>query len=119
MTEDPAGPRPPAPEIGQQLYAAGPVNEQPQQQVYAPARGTNGFAVASLVLGILWVFWVGSVLAVVFGHIATSQIDQSGGAQGGRGMAVAGFVLGYIGLGILAAFFIFPFLVAALFAAGA
>ena len=85
-----------------------------QQQAYyppiAPARPTNGFAIAALVLGILWIFWVGSVLAIIFGHIATNQIDQSGGAQGGRGMAVAGFVLGYIGVGIFMIVFVLPWL---------
>ena len=58
----------------------------------------NGLAIASMVLGILWIYWVGSILAVVFGHIALSQIKKSGGTQAGRGMAIAGLVLGYIGV---------------------
>ena len=62
---------------------------------------TNGLAVASLVLGILFLYWVGSVLALVFGYMAKQQIDQSHGAQTGRGMAIAGIVLGWIGLGSL------------------
>jgi hypothetical protein len=62
---------------------------------------TNGLAVASLVLGILWLYWVGAVLAVVFGYMAKQQIDQSHGAQTGRGMAIAGIVLGWIWLGFL------------------
>ncbi len=60
------------------------------------SRPTNGFAVASLVLGILWVYWVGSIFAIVFGHIALRQVSRSG--HRGRGMAIAGLVLGYIGL---------------------
>ena len=56
-------------------------------------------AVASLVLGILWIYWIGSILALVFGYIARSQIRQRG--EGGSGMAVAGIVLGWVGLGIL------------------
>lgn len=97
------------------MYPAGPIQSQPvAQQAYHPpiarAQPTNGFAIAALVLGILWVFWVGSVLAIIFGHIATNQIDQSGGAQGGRGMAVAGFVLGYIGVGIFVIVFVLPWL---------
>jgi len=55
---------------------------------------TNGFAVASMVLGIVWLFWLGSLLAVVFGHIARSQIERSG-VSAGNGMALAGLVLGY------------------------
>lgn len=66
---------------------------------YPPPRSTNGFAVASLVLGILWLYWVGSILAVIFGAIALSQIKRTG--DSGKGMAVAGLVLGYVGLGVL------------------
>ena len=64
----------------------------------AAAPGTSGLAVASLVLGILWLWWVGSILAVIFGHVSLSQIKQSHGRLGGRGLAIAGLVLGYIGL---------------------
>lgn len=66
------------------------------------ATKTNGLAVASLVLGIVWVYWIGSVLAVIFGHVALNQIKESGGTQGGRGMAIAGLVLGYVGIGFVA-----------------
>ncbi len=70
---------------------------------YAPvATGTNGMAIASLVAGFLWLGWLGSFAAVVFGHVALSQIDQSQGRQGGRGMAIAGLALGYFGVATLA-----------------
>lgn len=62
----------------------------------------NGLAVASLVLGILWLMWVGSILALVFGYTAKSQIDRSPQTQGGRGLAIAGIVLGWVGIGTLA-----------------
>jgi hypothetical protein len=65
---------------------------------YAPAR-TNGLAIASMVLGILWLYWIGSVLALVFGYTAIRQIDRSGGNESGRGMAIAGIVLGWVGIG--------------------
>jgi hypothetical protein len=65
------------------------------------AQSTNGLAVASLVLGILWLYWIGSILALIFGYVAKSQIDRSQGRQSGRGMAVAGIVLGWVGVGIL------------------
>ena len=57
----------------------------------------NGLAVASLVLGILWLWWVGSLLAVIFGHVALRQMRS--GTQYGRVLAVSGLVLGYVGLG--------------------
>jgi hypothetical protein len=58
-------------------------------------------AVASLVLGILWLYGVGAILALVFGYMARQQIDASGGTQTGRGMATAGVVLGWIGVGLI------------------
>jgi len=66
---------------------------------YAAPASTNGFAIAALVLGILWLYWVGSILAVIFGHIALVQTRER--RQGGRGMAIAGLVLGYVGVGML------------------
>lgn len=62
---------------------------------------TNGLAIASMVLGILWVYWVGSILALVFGYVARRQIRDSGGRESGHGMAVAGIVLGWVGIGSL------------------
>ena len=64
---------------------------------YPVPRRTNGFAVASMVLGILWLYWIGSILALVFGYIARSQIRERG--EGGDGMAIAGIVLGWVGVG--------------------
>jgi hypothetical protein len=64
-------------------------------------RPTNGLAVASLITGVLWMWWFGAVLAVVFGHLALRQIAASGGTQAGRGLAVAGLALGYIELSAL------------------
>ena len=81
------------PQYGQQQPHYGPPMFQQQQ--------TNGLAVASLVSGILGItifFGVGSIVAVICGHIARSQIKKSQGMQGGGGMAVTGIVLGWIGL---------------------
>jgi hypothetical protein len=71
------------------------------------ASKTNGFAIASMVLGIVWIYWIGSILALVFGYIAKSQIEQSGGREQGMGMAITGIVLGWVGVGILAIFVVF------------
>ena len=71
-----AVPPQPQPQYGQ--YQGAP----PQQVVYvqAPQTKTNGFSIAALVLGILWIYWLGSILALIFGYIAKSQIDKSGSA---------------------------------------
>jgi hypothetical protein len=59
---------------------------------------TNGLAIASLVCGLgQFMLWgVASLAAIITGHIALSQIKRT--QQGGRGMAITGIVLGYLGL---------------------
>ena len=52
-----------------------------------------------MVLGICWVYWVGSILALVFGLVARRQIRQT--HQKGDGLAIAGIVLGWIGVAFL------------------
>ncbi len=74
--------------------------------VPATALRTNGMAVASFVLGILWLGWIGSALALVFGYLAKRDIDASAGVEGGRGLAVAGIVLGWVGIGFLLVFLV-------------
>lgn len=54
-----------------------------------PARPTNALAVASLVCAFLV-----APLGVVFGHISLFQIKRSG--EDGRGLAIAGLVIGYL-----------------------
>jgi hypothetical protein len=66
---------------------------------YVTPQRTNGLAIASMVLGILWLYWVGSILALVFGYIARNQIRERG--EAGGGMATAGIVLGWIGVGFI------------------
>ena len=105
----PAVPAPPGPPA-----SPGPVaypSQPSQAPVYgAPVQATvAGLAIASMVLGILWIYWIGSVLAIIFGHIALSQIKKSNGWKTGRGMAIAGVTLGYVGL---ATFIIFVIVLA-------
>lgn len=57
-------------------------------------------AIASLVLGIVWIYWVGSILALIFGYQAKKQIAERG--EAGGGLATAGIVLGWVGVGVLA-----------------
>ncbi len=60
---------------------------------------TSGFAVTSLVVGILGLCIVPlGVIAVIFGHLSLRQIKKSAGATGGYGIAVAGLIIGYIGI---------------------
>jgi uncharacterized protein DUF4190 len=73
------------------------------------AGDTNGFAIASLFLGIIWLFGLGSVAAIALGYLGLKQIEASAGHESGRAIAIAGIVIGVIGLasmGILIAFVI-------------
>lgn len=68
---------------------------------------TNGLAITALVLGLIG----GTILPIIFGHIALSQIRRSG--ENGRGMAIAGLILGYIGLAVAIALVIWVIAVSA------
>jgi hypothetical protein len=73
---------------------------------YLPVQKTNGLAVASLVCSLLWVFGLGAVLAVVFGSISLTQIKRSNNMQRGRGLAIAGIIVGVLGLLAVALFIV-------------
>jgi type II secretory pathway pseudopilin PulG len=62
---------------------------------------TNGLAIVSLVCGFLFFIFPAAVAAIIFGHIARSDIRRSGGRKSGAGMALAGLVLGYIGIAMI------------------
>lgn len=74
-----------------------PVVRPAQYQTSQPS--TNGFAVASLILGLLGV----SVLSIVFGFVARSQIRKSNGWERGNGLALAGIILGFAWVAITVA----------------
>ncbi|ARJ06645.1 hypothetical protein GCM10010988_19300 [Cnuibacter physcomitrellae] len=63
-----------------------------QATVYPPQRRTSLLAVLTLVFGILGF----GVVPVVTGHIALSQLKRTG--EDGRGLALAGLILGYVTL---------------------
>lgn len=80
-----------------QHFAAPPFGQQgyPQQFPTAGQR-TNGLAIAALVCGLLPFFCVTSIIAIILGHIGLNQVKNSGGAETGEGLALAGLILGYV-----------------------
>lgn len=93
---DPLGP--PTPPYGMAVPypdAAWPAAAPPYPGPYPyppypyPPRRTNAMAIASLVCAFVF-----APLAILFGHLSLSQIKRSG--EEGRGMAIAGLVIGYI-----------------------
>jgi Domain of unknown function (DUF4190)/Domain of unknown function (DUF1707) len=81
-----------------------PVPVMPPARVLAPVNSTtNGLAVASFVCGLLQMFMgITTIPAIVLGHMARKQIRQNG--QQGDGLAVAGLVLGWLGVALFALF---------------
>jgi type IV pilus assembly protein PilA len=81
--------------------------EAPSAAPTVPAQGapvtptTSGLAVVSLICGILFFVFPSAVAAIIFGHLSRSDIRRSGGQKTGAGVALAGLILGYIGVAII------------------
>ncbi|WP_305803989.1 DUF4190 domain-containing protein [Stenotrophomonas sp. YIM B06876] len=68
-----------------------------------PPRQTSSYAVISLVAGILgWTLlpFLGSLGAIIFGHMARGEIRRSNGQLDGDGLAVTGLVLGWVSVAL-------------------
>jgi hypothetical protein len=75
-----------------------PSGGPPPPPEYPVASDASGFAIASLVLSIVWLGGLGSVLGIIFGSKAKQDIRRSSGRLGGDGMATAGIVIGIVGI---------------------
>ena len=82
--------------LGSQSSVATPLTAEAE----APASSaqTSGKAIASLILGCLAFVFPAAIAAVVLGHISRSDIRKSAGRLEGAGMALAGLILGYLGI---------------------
>ncbi|MGH3725378.1 MAG: DUF4190 domain-containing protein [Mycobacterium sp.] len=104
---EPYPPYPPYPQANPSGYPPPGYPSQPSPYGYPAAgtyppiesaRGTNGFAIAALILGIIPI--CAGILGIVFGFVSLSQIKQTG--QKGRGMAITGIVLGFVWIAVVA-----------------
>jgi prepilin-type processing-associated H-X9-DG protein len=95
-----AGRRTSCPSCGRELVIS--KSPQPRDEFGAPGAGateTSGKAIASLILGIssfFCLFFTG-LPAIILGTMGISDIGQSRGRVGGKGLAIAGIVLGGFG----------------------
>jgi len=62
---------------------------------------TSGKAIASLILSILWLYGIGSIMAIILGHMARKDVKNSNGKLTGDGIALAGLIIGYTLLAII------------------
>ncbi|BCU77689.1 GYF domain-containing protein [Luteolibacter sp. LG18] len=101
----------PLAQVPELAYPAAPMGYQQTPYPYAmpygvvPTAPTSGLAIASMVCGIVgfcmcWLAVLGGIPAVICGHMALSRINESEVPMGGRGMAIAGLILGYIAIGL-------------------
>lgn len=104
----PAAPQPPygqpAPQpYGQPGYAPPAYAQQPgYPQPYAAGPATNSLAIVALVLSLSgFIVGLTAIGGIVCGHLALAQIKRTG--EAGRGMALAGVIIGYclVGIGVL------------------
>lgn len=56
----------------------------------------DGYAIASLILSLAWLFGIGSILAVIFGNMSDAEAKRQGRKM--SGFAAAGQVLGVLGI---------------------
>lgn len=98
--------------------------EQPNTPLNpAPAMPQNStMAIISLVAGIAgWTLlpFLGSIGAIITGHMAKNEIKKSGGMLTGNGMATAGLIMGYLsvalGLCLICVLVLLPILGVSLF----
>lgn len=79
-----------------------PPRPYPTTPQYTPPAPTSGYAVASLVFGLLGLMCmlplIGQLLGLVLGLVALSKIGKSDGALQGQGMAIAGMAVSGVGL---------------------
>jgi len=78
-------------------------------------RTTSTTAIVSLVFGIIcWIAipFIGAIVAIICGHAARAEIRRAPpGSIEGDGMAIAGLILGYLHLALLAMFLLLVFTV--------
>lgn len=71
----------------------------PPYQAMPPITRSSTMALVSLIAGIAGCTvlpFLGSIVAIITGHMAKSEINKSGGTVTGGGMATIGLILGYL-----------------------
>lgn len=103
----PHSPAPPAYPAAPPSYGTPPAPGMPGYPApqgyggYPAQPKTNTLAIVSLIssiAGLIIVPFIGSLVGVITGHLSLSQLKSS--AESGRGMALAGTIVGWVGLAL-------------------
>lgn len=79
--------------------------QQLQQNIVVNGVSNSSAAIVSFVFGLVgifsswWLFGIPSIVAIITGHIARSNIKASEGKLDGGGLALVGLILGYLTIG--------------------
>jgi|TARA_B100000678_G_scaffold268617_2_gene255076 hypothetical protein len=94
-------PAPPAPPAYGAPAAPPAYGAAPAYTAYPQGPKTNTLAIVSLVSSLVGVFVIpviGQIVGIITGHMSLSQIKQTG--EGGRGLGLAGVIIGWVTLGL-------------------
>jgi hypothetical protein len=97
-----------------QIYLIEEQIQKQAQQTIVYAKEQSAAAIISFVFGLIAVFFdsmlflIPSIIAIIAGHVAKSNIKSSNGQLDGSGFATAGLVLGYLSI-LVYLFIIFGF----------
>ena len=72
--------------------------QQIKSKTISSGTKTSTLSIISLIAGVLGIFLFGSIIAIICGHIACSEIRNSNGKLSGNGLAISGLILGYLGI---------------------
>ncbi|MEV8357602.1 DUF4190 domain-containing protein [Microbacterium sp. NPDC076895] len=94
-------PAPPAPPAYSAPAAPPAYGAAPAYAAYPQGPKTNTLAIVSLVSSLVGVFVIpiiGQIVGIITGHMSLSQIKQT--REGGRGLGLAGVIIGWVSLGL-------------------
>jgi hypothetical protein len=75
-------------------------DQPPAAPAHVPDSSTALISLIAGILGLTFLPLIGSIVALITGYSARREIQESGGTLGGDGMAQAGIILGWIGVGL-------------------
>jgi len=104
VSEDhPSQPEPAAQTVGEPEAAGAGIRQMDSGLPQKPGKETESAAtstkaIVSFICGLLFLFFPAALAAIVLGHISRGDIRRSDGKLKGSRMALAGLILGYIGV---------------------